>query len=90
MVSNTEGREAKSKGRQQQRWNYLTTKKAKKLSESLRGITTKNHDDFYCRNCFYSFTTKNKLQLHKRVCENRDFCNVIMSSEDAKILEFLK
>ena len=90
MVSNTEGREAKSKGRQQQRWNYLTTKKAKKLSESLRGITTKNRDDFYCRNCFHSFTTKNKLQLHKRVCENRDFCNVIMSSEDAKILEFLK
>ena len=28
MVSNIEGREAKSKGWQQQRWNYLTTKKA--------------------------------------------------------------
>ena len=28
MVSNIEGREAKSKGRRQQRWYYLTTKKA--------------------------------------------------------------
>ena len=28
MVSNIEGRETKSKGRQQQRWNYLATKKA--------------------------------------------------------------
>ena len=60
----------------------------KKLSGLLRGITTNNHGDFYCRNCFHSFTTKNELQSHKRVCGNKDFCNVIMSSEDAKILEF--
>ena len=31
---------------------------------------------------------KNKLESHKRVCENKDFCNVIMGSEDSKILEF--
>ena len=31
---------------------------------------------------------KNKLESHKRVCENKDFCNVIMGSEDNKILEF--
>ena len=42
------------------------------------------NDDFYCLNCFHSFATKNKLQLHKRVCENKDFCNIIMPS----ILEF--
>ena len=60
----------------------------KKLSGLLRGITTKNHGDFYCRNCFHSFTTKNELQSHKRVCENKDFCNVIMPSEDTKTLEF--
>ena len=60
----------------------------KKLSGLLRVITTKNHGDFYYRNCFHSFKTKNELQWHKRVCENKDFCNVIMSSEDAKILEF--
>ena len=39
-------------------------------------------------NCLHSFRTKNKLESHKKVCENKDFCNVIMPSEDTKILEF--
>ena len=30
---------------------------------------------------------KNKLESHKKVCENKDFYNVIMPFEDAKILE---
>ena len=30
----------------------------------------------------------NKLELHKKVCKNKDFCNLIMPSEDAEILEF--
>ena len=29
-----------------------------------------------------------KLESYKKVSENNDFCNVIMSSEDDKILEF--
>ena len=43
----------------------------------IKVITSKHHDDF-----------TNKLQSHKRVCENKDFCNVNMPSEDTKILEF--
>ena len=54
----------------------------------IRGITSKNNGDFYCPNCLHSFRTKNKLKLHKRVCENQGFCNVIMPSQDIKILEF--
>ena len=54
----------------------------------LRAITSKNNGDFYCLNCLHSFRTKNKLESHKRVYENKDFCNVIMPSEDTKILEF--
>ena len=65
-------------------WHYLAVKK---LSTLLRGITLKNYGDFYCLNCLYSFR-KNKLESHKKVCENKDFCNVIMPSEDNKILEF--
>ena len=38
-------------------------------------------------NCLHSFATENKLQSDKRVCENRNFCNIIMPSEDTKILE---
>ena len=60
---------------------------SKKLSTSLRGITSKHSGDFYYFNCFHSFRTKSKLESHKKVCENKDFCNVVMPSEDTKILE---
>ena len=73
-VSQSEGCEAMSKGRR--RGRYLAVNKPSAL---LRGITSKHHDDFYCLNCF---------QSHKRVCENKDFCNIIMPSKDTKILEF--
>ena len=65
--------------------HYLAVKK---LSALLREITSKNNVDFYCLNSFHSFRTKKRLESHTRVCENKDFCNVIMSSEDTKILEF--
>ena len=31
---------------------------------------------------------KQKLESHKKVCENKDVCNVIMPSQDTKRLEF--
>ena len=80
--ANSEGREAKSEG---QRWHYLAVKN---LSPLLREIISTNNDDFYCLNCLHFFKIKNKLELHKKVCENKDFCNVIMPSEETKILEF--
>ena len=64
---------------------YLTIKKPSAL---LRGITSEHHGDFYCLNCFDSFATENKLQSRKRAYENKDFCNVNMSYEHTKILEF--
>ena len=68
----------------EKQWHYIAVKK---LSALLRGITSKHHGDFYCLNCFHFFATENKLQSHKRVCENKDFCNIIMPSDDTKILE---
>ena len=53
-------------------WHYLAVKN---LSALLRGITFKCHDDFYCLN-------------YLKVCENKNFCNVIVPSKDNKILEF--
>ena len=65
--------------------HYLAVKK---LSPLLRGITYEHQGDFYCLNRLLSFATKkNKLDSHKKVCENKDFFNVIMASEDTKILE---
>ena len=56
------------------RWYYLLVKK---LSAVLTGITSKNNGDFYCLNCLHSFRIKNKLESHKRACENEDFYNVL-------------
>ena len=39
-------------------------------------------------NFIHSFETENNHEYHKKVCENKDFCNVVMSSEVTKILEF--
>ena len=60
----------------------------KKLSASLRGVTSKHHGDFYCLNCLHSFATGKKIESHKKVCENKDFCNAVMPFENTKILEF--
>ena len=80
----SEGYEAKSK---QQQWHYVAVKK---LSALLRKITSKNNADFYCLNCFHSYRTKDKLESHKKVCENKDFYNIIVTSVEAKLLEFVE
>ena len=67
-------------------WHYLALKKLSALS---RGITSKHDSDFYFFHCCHSFRTKSKLESHKKVCENKGFCNVIMPSEDTKILELI-
>ena len=66
----------------EEKWHYLAVKK---LSVLLRGTTLGNLN---CRNCLHSFATEKKLESHKKVFENKDFCNVIMSFEGTKMLEF--
>ena len=66
----------------------MTLSCSKKLSSLLGGLTSTNNGDFYCLNCLNSFRTKNKLESQIKVCENKAFRNVVMLSEDAKILEF--
>ena len=51
------------------KWHYLVVKS---LPGLLKGITSTHEKDFYCLNCFHSYRTKNKLELHKKICENRD------------------
>ena len=70
------------------KWRKTTLSCSKQLSALLREITSKNNGDFYCLNCHHSFRTKNTLEFHKNVCENKDFRNVIMSSKNTKTLEF--
>ena len=50
-----------------EKWHYL---EVKSLSALLRLEAGNNHGDFYCLNCFRAYTRKNKLESHKKVCEN--------------------
>ena len=58
------------------------------MSALLRRITSKYEVDFYCINCFHSYSTKEKLKRHKEVCENYDYCFVEMPKEDNKVLKY--
>ena len=66
------------------KWHYLAVKN---LSALLKGITSKYVGAFYCLNCFHAYTTKIRLEKHKRVCENHDYYCVEMPNEDNKILK---
>ena len=68
-----------------EKWHHLTVKS---LSALFRGITSKHEGDFYCLNCFQSYTTENKLKKHKKVCENHDYCYVEIPEEDNKTLKY--
>ena len=64
-------------------WHYFVVKS---LSGLLTGITSNHKEDFYCLNCFHSYRTKNKLESHKKICENCNYCNVEMPNECNKII----
>ena len=59
-----------------------------RLSGLLRGVTSNHNGDFYCLNCFRAYTTKNKLEAHKKICENHEYCHVEMPNEDNKIIKY--
>ena len=67
------------------KWHYLAVKS---LSALLRGIRPKHDRDFYCLNCFHSYSTKNKLKKQERVSYDHDYCHVEMPNEGSKILKY--
>ena len=56
-------------------WHYLVVK-------SLSGLLTD------CLNCFHSYRTKNKVEAHKKICENRDYCRVEMPTKDNNTIKY--
>ena len=68
-----------------EKWHYLTVKN---LPGLLKGITSTHEKDFYCLNCFHSYRTKNKLESHKKICENHDYCHVEMPTKDNNIIKY--
>ena len=68
-----------------EKWHYLVVKN---LSGLFKGITSNHYGDFYCLNCFHSYRTKNKLEQHKKICENHDYCHVEMPIKDNNIIKY--
>ena len=68
-----------------EKWHYLTVKN---LPGLLRGITSSHKEHIYCLNCFRSYRTKNKLEEHKKICENHNYCNVEMPTKDNNIIKY--
>ena len=66
-------------------WHYLVIKS---ISRLLRGITSNHVRDFYCLNCFRSYTTEKKLKKHERICKDHDFFHVKIPNENNKILKY--
>ena len=58
------------------------------LSALLKGNSSNHKGDFYCLNCFSSYTTKNKLKEHEEICNNHDSCHIEMPKWVEKILKY--
>ena len=67
------------------KWHYLAVKS---LSTLFRGKASNHNGDFYCLNCFHSYSTENKLKKHERVCNDHDYCHVEIPNEDTKIIKY--
>ena len=59
-------------------WHCLDVKE---LPASLRGITSKHHDKFYCLNCLHSFATKSKIESYEKVCKQKNFCGITLPTQ---------
>ena len=66
-------------------WHYL---EVKNLSALLKGIASSHNEVFYSLNCFCAYNIKNKLEEHKKICENHKYCHVEMANEDNKIIKY--
>ena len=58
------------------------------LSALLAKKSSNHGGDFYCLNCFNSYTSKNKLKEHEEVCNNHKSCCVEMPKWVEKILKY--
>ena len=67
-----------------EKYHYLAVTN---LSGLLQGNSSNHEGDFYCLNCFNSYTTKNKLKEHEEICNNHDICHIEMPEWVNKILK---
>ena len=66
------------------KWHYLAIIN---LSALLQGKSSSHYEDFYCLNCFDSYTTINKLKEHEEICNYHYSCRIEMPKCVEKILK---
>ena len=49
------------------KWHHLAVAN---LPAFLQGMSSNHDGDFYCLNCFNSYTAKNKVKEHEEICNN--------------------
>ena len=85
--------ESKNKRRKQVIWLIISDGKKSlylavtNLSGLLQGMSSNHKEDFYCLNCFNSYTTNNKLKEHEDKCNNHNSCHIEMPKWVGKILK---
>ena len=67
------------------KWHYLAVTN---LPALLERKLSNHHGDFYCLNCFNSYSTKNALKEHEEICNNHDSCHIEMPKWFEKILKY--
>ena len=69
--------------------NYGFMKPTQSISRLFNQITrTNTTSDYYCLNCFHSYRTESMLKEHELVCENHDYCNLIMPKGRGCMLKY--
>ena len=68
-----------------EKYNYLAVTN---LSGLLQENSSNHRGDFYCLNCFNSYTTKNKLKEHEEICNNHDSCRIEMPDWANKTIKY--
>ena len=58
------------------------------LSALLKKLSSNHKEDFYCLNCFNSYTTKNKLKEHEEIYNNHDSYNMEMPEWANKTIKY--
>ena len=67
------------------KWHYLAVTN---LPALLERKLLNYHGDFYCLNCFNSYSAKNALKEHEEICNNHDSYRIEMPKWYEKILKY--
>ena len=66
----------------------LCNRPVKSLSRLLTGKLSNHVGDFYCLNCFNSYSTENRLKEHEEICNKNDSCHIIMPRWGHKLIKY--